>query len=179
MVAGVFIVALSDELEERNAALPARKGIKAVAGLAVHIVSSGGAGSFFDCKRDQPRRAIEAADRVVENMLATNRKERCRGRSGEEWRGKTWGGGRGVAKLMYEVGAAKGLAKSISSRFWWHLIGWGTTTPPPSPRLLHIHFLDPRIWTYLAQHVRQGKNLTCRLLVTYIDDFARSRPSLA
>jgi hypothetical protein len=56
MVAGVFmVVALSEELEERKAALPARKGISAVAGLA--------------------RRAIEAADLVVENMFATNRKE--------------------------------------------------------------------------------------------------------
>jgi hypothetical protein len=36
MVAGVFmVVALGEELEERKAALPARKGISAVAGLAV------------------------------------------------------------------------------------------------------------------------------------------------
>ena len=56
IVAGVFIVvALSEELEERKAALPARNGISAVAGLA--------------------RRAIEAADLVVENIIATNRKE--------------------------------------------------------------------------------------------------------
>ena len=48
MVAGVFIVvALSEELEERKAALPARKGIRAVAGLAVHIVSSVAAGAFW------------------------------------------------------------------------------------------------------------------------------------
>lgn len=56
IVAGVFIVvALSEELEERKAAFPARNGISAVAGLA--------------------RRAIEAADLVVENIIATNRKE--------------------------------------------------------------------------------------------------------
>lgn len=42
IVAGVFmVVALSEELEERKAALPARKGMSAVAGLAVHIVSPG------------------------------------------------------------------------------------------------------------------------------------------
>jgi hypothetical protein len=57
MVAGVFmVVALSEELEERNATLPARTGINAVAGLA--------------------RRAIEAADLVVESMFATHSKER-------------------------------------------------------------------------------------------------------
>jgi hypothetical protein len=57
MVAGDFmVVALSDELEEKRAALPARKGIKAVAGLA--------------------RRAIEAADLVVESIFATDSKER-------------------------------------------------------------------------------------------------------
>ena len=79
MVAGVFIVALSDELEERKAALPARKGISAVTGLAIHNCQfRGGIESFFGGRRHQPRRAIEAADRVVENMLATNRKERRR-----------------------------------------------------------------------------------------------------
>lgn len=36
-----MVVALSEELEERKAALPARKGMSAVAGLAVHIVSPG------------------------------------------------------------------------------------------------------------------------------------------
>jgi hypothetical protein len=42
IVAGVFIVvALSEELEERKAALPARNGISAVAGLAAHVISSG------------------------------------------------------------------------------------------------------------------------------------------
>jgi uncharacterized membrane protein len=40
MVAGDFmVVAFGEELEERNAALPARKGINAVAGLAIHIIS--------------------------------------------------------------------------------------------------------------------------------------------
>jgi hypothetical protein len=38
IVAGVFIVvALSEELEDRKAALPARNGSSAVAGLATHI----------------------------------------------------------------------------------------------------------------------------------------------
>lgn len=40
MVAGVFmVVALSEELEERNAALPARKGSSAVAGFAVQVLA--------------------------------------------------------------------------------------------------------------------------------------------
>jgi hypothetical protein len=48
MVAGVFmVVALSDELEERKAAPPARKDINAVAGLAVHIVSSAATTAFL------------------------------------------------------------------------------------------------------------------------------------
>jgi hypothetical protein len=38
---------------------------------------------------DAPRRAIEAADRVVDSILATNRKERGEAR---EWRGTTRGG---------------------------------------------------------------------------------------
>jgi hypothetical protein len=42
IVAGDFIVvALSEELEDRKAALPARNGSSAVAGLAVHFISSG------------------------------------------------------------------------------------------------------------------------------------------
>jgi hypothetical protein len=52
MVAGDFmVVALSDELEEKRAALPARKGIKAVAGLAVRCVSSAGLGGFSGGRR--------------------------------------------------------------------------------------------------------------------------------
>jgi hypothetical protein len=48
MVAGVFmVVALSAELEERNAALPARKAINAVAGLAIRIVSSAAMTGFL------------------------------------------------------------------------------------------------------------------------------------
>lgn len=76
MVAGVFmVVALSEELEERNATLPARKGINAVAGLAVLRVSSA-ALEAFRAGGDKPRRAIEAADLVVESMFATHSKER-------------------------------------------------------------------------------------------------------
>jgi hypothetical protein len=42
MVAGDFIVvALSEELEERKAALPARKGSNAVAGFAVGLLAPG------------------------------------------------------------------------------------------------------------------------------------------
>lgn len=63
MVAGDFIVvALLEELEDKKATLPARNGIKAVAGLA--------------------RRAIEAADLVVESMFAKDSKERRGRRSG-------------------------------------------------------------------------------------------------
>lgn len=76
MVAGVFmVVALSEELDERNAALPARKGINAVAGLAVRRVSLAAQEAFW-AGGDQPRRAIEAADLVVESMFATHSKER-------------------------------------------------------------------------------------------------------
>ena len=82
MMAGDFIVAaLSDEVEERKAALPARKGSSAVAGLAVQNVSRGRA--RFCSGGDQPRRAIEAADLVVDSILATNTKEK---RPGKEWR---------------------------------------------------------------------------------------------
>lgn len=46
MVAGLFIVvALLEELDERKAALPARKGSRAVAGLAVEKLAAGN-GSF-------------------------------------------------------------------------------------------------------------------------------------
>lgn len=65
-------VALSGALDERKAAFPAaRNGISAVAGLA--------------------RRAIEAADLVVDSMLATDTRK---WRLVKEWRGETWGGGR-------------------------------------------------------------------------------------
>ena len=47
MVAGVFIVvALSEELEDRNAVLPARNGSNAVAGLAVWMVRVVHKGAF-------------------------------------------------------------------------------------------------------------------------------------
>ena len=46
IVAGDFIVvALSEEVEDRKAALPARNGSSAVAGLAVHLVSYGEEGA--------------------------------------------------------------------------------------------------------------------------------------
>lgn len=51
IVAGVFMVALSAELEERKAALPARKGIKAVAGLAIRCVSLTATASFSGRRR--------------------------------------------------------------------------------------------------------------------------------
>lgn len=89
MVAGDFIVvALLDELEDKKATLPARNGIKAVAGLA--------------------RRAIEAADLVVESMFAKDSKERRGRRSGEARCGVAV---EGVAKLIDEVGASKCLAE--------------------------------------------------------------------
>ena len=78
IVAGVFIVvALSEELDDKKAALPARKGIRAVAGLAVYAVRSEATGHFCSTG-DAPRRAIEAADLVVDNMLATNKKEKVK-----------------------------------------------------------------------------------------------------
>lgn len=47
MMAGDFIaVALSEELEDRKAALPARNGSNAVAGLAIHIVSFASQGAL-------------------------------------------------------------------------------------------------------------------------------------
>jgi hypothetical protein len=52
IVAGDFIVvALSEELEDRKAALPARNGSSAVAGLAVHFVSSGAEAAFAGRRR--------------------------------------------------------------------------------------------------------------------------------
>lgn len=52
MVAGDFIVvALLEELEDKKATLPARNGIKAVAGLAVHGVSLAGPGAFSGVRR--------------------------------------------------------------------------------------------------------------------------------
>jgi hypothetical protein len=47
IVAGVFIVvALSEELEDRKAALPARNGSSAVAGLTVQAVRPGAEGEL-------------------------------------------------------------------------------------------------------------------------------------
>jgi hypothetical protein len=47
MIAGDFIVAaLSEELEDRKAALPARKGSSAVAGLAIRVVRGGSEAAF-------------------------------------------------------------------------------------------------------------------------------------
>lgn len=101
MVAGVFmVVALSAELEERNATLPARKGINAVAGLAVRRVSSAALEAFW-AGGDKPRRAIEAADLVVESIFATHSKEGRGRRSGEARCGVAV---EGVAKLIDEVG---------------------------------------------------------------------------
>lgn len=78
IVAGVFIVvALSEELDDKKAALPARKGSRAVAGLAVYAVRYEATGHFCSTG-DAPRRAIEAADLVVDNMLATKRKEKVK-----------------------------------------------------------------------------------------------------
>jgi hypothetical protein len=54
----------------------------------LYILLAPGRGSFCG-GGDAPRRAIEAADRVVDSILATDRKERGEAR---EWRGTTRGG---------------------------------------------------------------------------------------
>lgn len=80
MAGDLEAVALSEELDERKARFPAaaRKGISAVAGLA--------------------RRAIEAADLVVDSILGDRQRVKLTTggkKEGKEWRGGTWGGGRG------------------------------------------------------------------------------------
>jgi hypothetical protein len=127
-VAGVFIVvALSEELEDRKAALPARNGSSAVAGLTVQAVSSGAEGDL--CRGgDAPRRAIEAADLVVDSILPTNRKERV---GAKEWRVKTRGGGGAGRDGSSWRQASHGFLASplLVSRFPRHLIGWTATSP--------------------------------------------------
>lgn len=63
---------------------------------------------LFRACGDKPRRAIEAADLVVESMFATDSKERRGRRSGEARCGVAV---EGVAKLIDEVGASKCLAE--------------------------------------------------------------------
>ena len=88
IVAGVFrFVALLEELEDRKAVLPARNGSSAVAGLTVHYIRCGIEG-VLSGGGDAPRRAIEAADLVVDNIMAT---ETRKIRAVEEWRGSNAG----------------------------------------------------------------------------------------
>jgi hypothetical protein len=91
MVAGDFIaVARSDELEERKAALPARKGSNAVAGFAVQILAA-----------DKGRARATATDlaepsrpQSVLSKTCSRQTER-EGVQGREWRVQVWCGGRG------------------------------------------------------------------------------------
>ena len=66
-----------DEEFDRKATLPARYGRSAVIGFAVQFVSSE-TKTRERVRGDGPRRAIEAADRVVDSIAATNTKESCR-----------------------------------------------------------------------------------------------------
>jgi hypothetical protein len=86
-----------EDVEDRYATLPARNGISAVEGLAIHncefaLLDSGSVAVAGHL----PRRAIEAADLVVDNMLATRDKGK---QARREWRGARIGlrtGGDGV-----------------------------------------------------------------------------------
>jgi len=63
-------VALLEDVDDIKAALPARYGMKAAAGLAISnisfVVYDEGSGGGY-----KPRRAIEAADLADDSMLAT------------------------------------------------------------------------------------------------------------
>ena len=85
-VAGVPMEALSFDEDEMKAADPARNGISAFMGFAVALL----AGVRRQLWRgvDAPRRAIEAADLVVDNIMAT---ETRKIRAVEEWRGSNAG----------------------------------------------------------------------------------------
>lgn len=110
MVAGDFIVvALLDELEDKKATLPARNGIKAVAGLA--------------------RRAIEAADLVVESMFAKDSKERRGRRSGPMRYGSTL---RGIGSRY----ANPNSTADISARTWTAVLDTSRCMYTESPRKL-------------------------------------------
>jgi hypothetical protein len=78
-----IVVALFEEVEDIKAALPARKGIRAVVGLTAHISLSEW-GRFWVA--GAPRRAIEAPYRAVDSILATRHK-RSKGVEREEGQG--------------------------------------------------------------------------------------------
>jgi hypothetical protein len=82
MVAGAFIaVALSDELEERRAALPARKGSSAVAGFAVQILAAGkGSSVVAATDLEEPLRPQSLLSKTC--LRQTERKDV----RGKEWR---------------------------------------------------------------------------------------------
>ena len=80
--------ALFDEVDDRKAALPARYGMSAAAGFTIHAVSSEDTTRFLGGGA-RPRSAIEAADLVVDNILATQVKKIRTERRGEgpaKWR---------------------------------------------------------------------------------------------
>ena len=105
MVAGLFIVcALLEELDERKAALPARKGIRAVAGLAVQKLAAGD-GSFVAA----PTHLAEPLrPRTVLSTACWRRVGRSVSGGRVEWRG-----GRGVA---WRSGRAVAMKSMIVSR---------------------------------------------------------------
>lgn len=86
MVAGVPIEALSLDDDEMKAADPARNGISAFMGFAVAVLAAVRRQLWRGV--DAPRRAIEAADLVVDNILATGTRNR---RAVKEWRGSNAG----------------------------------------------------------------------------------------
>jgi len=89
MVAGdCMVVALSEELDDMEAEHPARNDSRAVAGLTVVKVRCEG-GCSFSAGEDEPRKAIEAADLVVDSILAMETKKT---RRHKEWRGEAWSG---------------------------------------------------------------------------------------
>jgi hypothetical protein len=67
--------ALLEEVEDMKAAEPARNGRSAVEGLAVRRISYWVAVRVVGGE-SRPRRAIEAADLVVDSILATETKEK-------------------------------------------------------------------------------------------------------
>lgn len=109
MVAGLFIVcALLGELDDRKAALPARKGIRAVAGFAVQKLAAGD-GSFVAAAPThlaeplRPRTVLSTASwrRVGRSVSG--------GRRAVEWRG-----GRGVAWRSGRAVAMKSMIAIVS-----------------------------------------------------------------
>ena len=93
IVAGLFIVcALLEELDERKAALPARKGIRAIAGFAVQKLAAGD-GSFAAA----PTHLAEPLrPRTVLSTAYWRRVGRSVSGGGEGWSGEAGVGWRGV-----------------------------------------------------------------------------------